>query len=288
MEAYFAYNERSEKIVLGLTVVIFTKNEESNIRECIDSVKDFSPVLVIDSNSSDSTREIAHSLGASVIEFEWNRQYPKKRQWTLNQFSDGNSWILFLDADERMSMTLQQELEIFLTGDNDAFAGGLIELDYYFAGKRLRFGQRPKKLVLLRVGSVSYPIIDDLNSEGMGELEGHYQPKVNGKTRKFKSRIVHNDKDPISTWMTRHVNYAKWEAHLMQNLVEKYRVDSSKGMVASAAHRLPARPLLFFIYSYVLKFGFLDGKAGFDYAFAKSWYYWLSAVIAREKKQSER
>lgn len=274
--------------MLDLTVIIFTKNEESNIRECIDSVKDFSEVLVIDSNSSDSTKEIAHSLGVSVIEFEWNRQYPKKRQWTLDQFSDKNKWVLFLDADERMSVTLQQELEIFLAGDSDAIAGGLIGLDYYFAGKRLRFGQRPKKLVLLRVGRVSYPIIDDLNSEGIGELEGHYQPTINGKTRKFKFRIVHNDTDPISTWMTRHVNYAKWEAQLIQNLVEKNRVDSSKGMLASVAHKLPSRPLLFFIYSYVLKFGFLDGKAGFDYAFAKAWYYWLSAVIAREGKQSER
>lgn len=287
MEAYFADNEKYSKLMLSLTVVIFTKNEEKNIRECINSVNNFSQVLVIDSTSSDSTREIADSLGARVIEFEWNRQYPKKRQWTLDQFSDKDSWVLFLDADERMSKTLQQELEIFLTEDHNEFAGGLIGIDYYFAGKRLRFGQRPKKLVLLRVGRVSYPIIDDLNSEGMGELEGHYQPKVNGKTRKFKARIIHNDKDPISTWMTRHVDYAKWEAHLIQNKIEKNRVDFSKGLVASIAHRLPARPFLFFIYSYVIKFGFLDGRAGFDYAIAKAWYYWLSAVIAREGKQSE-
>jgi glycosyltransferase involved in cell wall biosynthesis len=281
METCFACDRRDEKIVLGLTVVIFTKNEENNIRECIDSVKDFSQILVVDSNSSDLTREIASSLGANVIEFEWNGRYPKKRQWTLDHFSH-NSWVLFLDADERMSLSLQQELEIFLNEECEIFAGGLIELDYYFAGKRLRFGQRPKKLVLVRVGNVSYPIIDDLNSEGMGELEGHYQPQVNGRIKKFKSRIIHNDKDPISTWMTRHVNYAKWEAHLMQNLAEKHRVDSSKGMVASFAHRLPARPLLFFMYSYVLKFGFLDGMNGFNYAVAKAWYYWLSAVIARE------
>lgn len=287
MEAYFAHNKRRGRILLSLTVVIFTKNEENNIGECINSVKNFSEVLVIDSNSSDSTIEIARSLGASVIEFEWNRQYPKKRQWTLNNFPDKDKWVLFLDADERMSVALQQELEIFFAEDNDAFAGGLIELDYYFAGKRLRFGQRPKKLVLLRVGKVSYPIIDDLSSEGMGELEGHYQPRIDGRTRKFKSRIVHKDKDPISTWMTRHVKYASWEAQLIRNLVEKNKVDSSKGKWASIAHKLPFRPLLFFVYSYVLKFGFLDGRAGFDYAFAKAWYYWLSAVIAREGKQSE-
>lgn len=282
MEAHHYVNRGRSKIVLDVTIVIFTKNEEHNIKECIESVKEFSEVLVIDSNSSDSTKAIAHSLGIDVIEFNWNRQYPKKRQWTLDNVSIRNEWILFLDADERMSKQLEHELEIFLARDSKAFAGGLIEIDYYFASKRLRFGQRPKKIVLLRLGKVHYPIINDLHNEGMGELEGHYQPIVNGKIRKFKSRIVHDDSDPISTWMTRHVNYAKWEAHLMRNLMQKNKVDSSKGKMASVAHKLPFRPILFFIYSYFFKFGFLDGKAGFDYAFAKSWYYWLSGVIARE------
>lgn len=282
MEAHHYVNRGRGKIVLDVTIVIFTKNEEHNIKECIESVKEFSEVLVIDSNSSDSTKAIAHSLGIDVIEFNWNRQYPKKRQWTLDNVSIRNEWILFLDADERMSKQLEHELEIFLARDSKAFAGGLIEIDYYFASKRLRFGQRPKKIVLLRLGKVHYPIINDLHNEGMGELEGHYQPIVNGKIRKFKSRIVHDDSDPISTWMTRHVNYAKWEAHLMRNLMQKNKVDSSKGKMASVAHKLPFRPILFFIYSYFFKFGFLDGKAGFDYAFAKSWYYWLSGVIARE------
>ena len=76
------------------------------------------------------------------------------------------------------------------------------------------------------MGRVSYPIIDDLNAECMGELEGHYRPTVNGIIRKFKSRIVHNDKDPISSWMMRQVNYARWEAPLIRNLGEKNRVDS--------------------------------------------------------------
>lgn len=286
MEAHHYVNRGRSKIVLDVTIVIFTKNEEHNIKECIESVKEFSEVLVIDSNSSDSTKAIAHSLGIDVIEFNWNRQYPKKRQWTLDNVSIRNEWILFLDADERMSKQLEHELEIFLARDSKAFAGGLIEIDYYFASKRLRFGQRPKKIVLLRLGKVHYPIINDLHNEGMGELEGHYQPIVNGKIRKFKSRIVHDDSDPISTWMTRHVNYAKWEAHLMRNLMQKNKVDSSKGKMASVAHKLPFRPILFFIYSYFFKFGFLDGKAGFDYAFAKSWYYWLSGVIAREGEQS--
>jgi len=126
---------------------------------------------------------------------------------------------------------------MLLAGESEAFAGGLIELDNFFPGKRLRFDQRPRRLVSLRVGRVSYPIIDDLNADGMGELDGHYRPTVNGKIRKFKSRIVHNDKGPISSWVMRHFNYAGWEAHLIRNLGDKNRVDSSKGKMASFAHK---------------------------------------------------
>jgi hypothetical protein len=113
-------------------------------------------------------------------------------------------------------------------------------------------------------------------------LEGHYQPVVAGKVRQFSSRIRHNDNDPISTWMVRHVNYAKWEAFLLVHDDVKRNVDRSKGKAVSIFHILPFRPFSFFLFSYILKLGFLDGKAGFDYAFAKSWYYWLSQVIAGE------
>jgi hypothetical protein len=84
--------------------------------------------------------------------------------------------------------------------------------------------------------------------------------------------------------MIRHVKYAGWEAHLLINSEAKSVVDFSKGRFASKLHKLPLRPLGFFIYSYIFKFGFLDGRVGFDYAFAKCWYYWLSGLIAREKK----
>jgi glycosyltransferase involved in cell wall biosynthesis len=273
---------------LPISAVIFTKNESKNIAECITSLAAFSEILVVDSASSDDTQKMARDLGAKVINFEWDKQYPKKRQWSLQSVNYTNSWILFVDADERVSIKFVSELQEFMQSDSSKFSAASIPIDYYFAGKRLIFGQKPRKIVLLRLGKVSFPEIDDLGAEGMGELEGHYQPTVDGRIKKFANAITHNDNDPISTWMTRHINYAKWEAHLLLNDSAKSKVEKSKGPIAAVLHKLPFRPLLFFIYSYVLKFGFLDGKAGFDYAFAKSWYYWLSAVIARENKQRDR
>ncbi len=271
---------------VSVSAIIFTKNESANITECIESLKDFSEVIVIDSFSTDQTKQLALKLGICVIDYEWNGQYPKKRQWSLEEVEYKNEWILFVDADERVTDSFVIELRDFLSNTTANYSAASIPIDYYFAGKRLKYGQRPRKTALLRIGKVEFPVIDDLTAEGMGELEGHYQPIIAGRTRNFRNSIKHNDNDPISTWMSRHINYAKWEAHLLMFPETKNQVDSSKSGTSSWFHKLPLRPFAFFIYSYFMKLGFLDGRAGFDYAFAKSWYYWLSDVIAREKMQN--
>jgi glycosyltransferase involved in cell wall biosynthesis len=273
---------------LSISAVVFTKNEQENIEDCISSLRCFSEIFVVDSQSTDDTKKLAIDLNVSLVDFEWNGMYPKKRQWSLDNISFQNDWILFIDADERVTSDLLEELKEFMANDSSNYSAGSIPLDYFFAGRRLKFGQRPKKTVLLKIGCVSFPVIDDLSAAGMGELEGHYQPQVNGRVKKFTSRIQHNDNDAIATWMIRHINYAKWEAHLLINKSSKIKVDLAKGFLPSIFHNLPLRPFLFFIYSYLVRLGFLDGKAGFDYAFAKSWYYWLSGVIAREEKHNVR
>ncbi len=272
---------------IEISAVVFTKNESANIEECLESLKSFSEVIVLDSMSSDRTKELASVLGATVIDFAWDGKYPKKRQWSLENIEYKNPWILFVDADERISKQICIELDSFIKHDSSFYSAASIPINYYFAGTQLKYGQKPNKTALLKIGKVHFPVIDDLDAKGMGELEGHYQPIVIGRTKKFKNPIEHNDNDPISTWMIRHVNYAKWEAHLLLNLDAKSQVDRSKSGFSALFHKLPLRPFSFFIYSYIFKLGLLDGKAGFDYAFAKAWYYWLSGVIARETKKDE-
>lgn len=268
--------------MLPVTAVVFTKNEALNIKDCLTSLNNFSEVVVVDSMSDDETNFIATSHGARVVTFEWNSRYPKKRQWSLNEIEYKNDWVLFVDADERVNQALVDEISDFIVNKSAHYSAASIPINYFFAGKQLKHGQKPRKTVLLRLGSANFPVIDDLTSQGMGELEGHYQPTIVGRIIKFHCGIDHNDNDPISTWMIRHVKYAKWEAHLLINNDAKKKVDISKGRYAAIFHKLPFRPFFFFAYSFVIKLGFLDGKNGFDYAFAKSWYYWLSRVIARE------
>lgn len=273
---------------LAISVVIFTRNESRNIEDCIKSIINVSEIIVVDSNSSDDTCKIASDLGARIVHFDWNGKYPKKRQWSLENIAYANTWILFLDADERFTPELSDEIYNFLVKQNTNYSAASIPLDYYFAGRLLRYGHRPRKTVLLRIGSVEFPIVDDLQAKGMGELEGHYQPKVFGGIKRFESKITHADRDPISSWMQRHVKYAEWEAHLILNKKAKSDVEISKGKFASNLHKVPLRPFGFFVYSYIIKGGIFDGRAGFDYAFAKAWYYWLSELIARERTLHDR
>ena len=107
---------------LPVTVVIATKNEERNLRDCLDSVRFARQVIVVDSQSKDRTIEIAISKGAEVHQFHYDGDWPKKRNWALSNLAIKNEWILVLDADERVSPSLCEEIsQAIHTPDVDAF-----------------------------------------------------------------------------------------------------------------------------------------------------------------------
>lgn len=109
---------------LNISAVIFTKNESRNIEDCINSLLDFSEVLVVDSMSTDDTAFKSKALGATVINFSWNYKYPKKRQWSLEEISYKNPWILFVDADERVPKELVDELRYFQECIDGSYVAG--------------------------------------------------------------------------------------------------------------------------------------------------------------------
>lgn len=270
---------------LPVTVIISTKNEEQNILNCINSCHAFDEVIVVDSNSTDNTRTIVEKIGIKIINFTWNGKYPKKKQWILENVKIKNEWLFFLDADEQFSLDLVEEISHFLENSKNRYVAASIPIEYYFMHKLLNHGQKIRKVVFLKPDYCYYPTLNDLDATGMGELEGHYQPIINGRTAKFKKSIIHADEENLSSWLQRHINYAEWEA-LIEN---SFDLRKSLSKLKSVGPRLflnsRYRSGFIFIYSYFIKFGFLDGRAGFDYAFSKAWYYWLSKAINREKNQ---
>lgn len=273
---------------IPITVLVQTKNEEVGIAACLAGLTAFDEVIVVDSNSTDRTKELALAAGAKVVNFTWNGEYPKKKQWQLDNIETLNQWVLFIDADETPRDALIAELATIFAGVEPTFAAFDIDLDYVFAGRVLRHGHRVTKRCLVKRGYVSFPVMDDLEAPGMGELEGHYQPAVRGIVKRLEGRILHNDLDPVSSWFARHNKYSDWEAHLRTRRSARVQVRGSRTPKGRVFDAVPLKPAAFFAYAYVAKAGFLDGRAGLDYAIALATYYWQIEVKTRESLRMSR
>jgi glycosyltransferase involved in cell wall biosynthesis len=270
---------------IPLTVIILTKNEELAISTCLDSVSSADQILVVDSNSTDKTVRLAKEKGAEVINFTWNGAYPKKKQWALENNSIRNDWVLFLDADEAATYALISELKLLLKRPQEIEYGAFeVKLDYFFMGKLLRFGHKVRKRALLNRTCCSFPAIDDLHVSNMWEVEGHYQPICNKKVGSLRGTITHLDPDPLFDYFSRHNRYSDWEAELRLNAKMQESVRKVRTAQGAIFDKFPGKPLLFFLYSYVWKSGWRDGRVGISYALALSFYYWQISIKVLERK----
>jgi glycosyltransferase involved in cell wall biosynthesis len=260
---------------IPVSVVIFTKNEERNIEACIKSASAFEEIVVLDSNSTDKTLDIVMSLGVRVVNFSWNGKYPKKRQWSLEFLELNHDWVFFLDADERITEILEGELRNIFEKYELNFAAAEVKVDYFFGGKRLKFGIKPRKIALMKRMCAKYVQLADEEITGMGELEGHFQPAISGRVIALRNSIEHNDNDPLLDWFARHIRYAEWESKIMSNVEMRQKILNNKSFISRTFHLTPGKPFLFFLICYFFCLGFMDGRAGLRYALAKAWYYWI-------------
>ncbi|MGF1483301.1 MAG: glycosyltransferase family 2 protein [Opitutales bacterium] len=272
-----------------LTTVVPCKNEEKNIGECLKRLQGFCRCVVADSGSTDRTAEIAESYGATVLQFDWDGKFPKKRNWVLRTHPIETEWVLFLDTDEFAPAAFLAELEATLpeTGHN----GFWIEYDNFFMGKLQRHGVPMRKLALFRVGKGAYEYIPE-SSWSQCDMEVHEHAIVEGSVGEISTRVVHHDLKDLTSLVARHNNYSSWEAHRFHHLMEhkdekwhnmtlrqrtKYRLLSS----------FWAAPF-YFMLSYVVKRGFLDGISGFRFSLFKAYYFFQIYLKIRELRQAPK
>lgn len=260
---------------IPVSVLVCAKNEGKCLGRCLASLSAFDDIVVIDSHSADDTALIAQSYGARVVPFAWNGQYPKKRQWCLDQLALAYEWILFVDADEVIPETLALEIAAIL--QNPAHEGYFIEGLYVMQGRVLRHGLRNAKLVLFRRHIFSFPVVNDLGIPGMGEMEGHYQPVPLRKAAigRLKNPLLHYAYESGEGWQSRHERYALWEAGMDRR--DAWPVDPVpvRQLMKVLFRRLPCRGAIAFFHSYIYKRGFLDGLAGLTLAQDRFRYYRL-------------
>jgi glycosyltransferase involved in cell wall biosynthesis len=271
---------------IAASVIVMTKNEEANIGHCLKSVAGFEEIFVVDSGSTDQTISIAEKMGARVIEFHWNGRYPKKKQWCLENLPFSYDWVLFVDADEVVTSRCFNEIAKLLQGSSD-FAGYFVGYDYVFMGKVLHHGLKVYKLILFQRKKAQFLEYDDLAVNHMWEVEGHYQPLVNGKVGKLTTSMLHCDHDNLFSFFEKLNRYSDWEAYLRNHRSLSNPASTrlkSRAFLQNLRDKLPLNWVAVFIYSYFLKLGFLDGGAGFYFAVVMAVYYAMITMKSQEPR----
>ncbi len=257
---------------IKVSIIISVKNEEVNLPICLEKLSDFSEVIVVDSNSTDSTPKIVESFGYKLINFNWNGKFPKKRNWTLKNVDIKNDWVLFLDADEYLTPQFTKEVSKKIT--EDTCSGYWLYYNNFFMGKEIKFGDKMKKLALFKKNAGLYEKIEE-DSWSHLDMEIHEHPILNGKIGKINSPIIHNDFKGLEHYIQRHNAYSSWEANRFISLSKQTKKNQlNKRQILK--YKLISTGLLPFVYffaSFFLKFGFLDGINGFRLAKYKSNYF---------------
>ncbi len=262
----------SDKI--PVSVIITTLNEEKNLPRCLAALERFDEVIVVDSGSRDSSRSIAESYGASFIDFSWNGQYPKKRQWCLDTLTLKHAFVFFVDADEEVTSALADEI----AGLDWNAAGYFVDGLYVVDGTVLKRGMRNRKLCLIDRKMMEFPLVDDLDIPGMGEMEGHYQPRIKTNAslkslRRLKSALLHYAFDDTQKWQDRHHGYAIWEREMARKSAYPADPVAYRQLLKSCFRRLPGKGFAYFIYYFIVRGGFLEGKKNLALTARKMQYY---------------
>jgi glycosyltransferase involved in cell wall biosynthesis len=260
-----------------LTVLILTLNEERHIRRCIASVRGLAArVVVIDSGSTDRTREIAGSLGADVLVNPFI-SHAKQLNWGLAHAGISTRWVMKLDADEYATPELVAGLGEILQSAADDVNGFTLNLRRIFMGKWLRHGGL-YPIKLLRVWRMGHGCCEER------WMDEHVV--VQGRLAHVEADFADHNLNSISWWTDKHNKYASREA--VELLLRKRHKGKSNEQAAIGAQatakrwikqnvyaRLPIgfRALLYFLYRYVARFGFLDGWQGFVFHFLQGWWY---------------
>lgn len=251
---------------MALSVVILTKNEEKNIADCINSVKGWAEeIIVVDDESVDKTREIAKELGARVLIRKMDIE-GKQRNWAYLQAK--NEWILSLDADERVTQGLKEEISAVI--GNTEYVCFAIPLRTYIGDYWVRWGgwYPASKVKLFRKDKFKYE-----------ETEVHPRVIIEGKCGKLKGQIIHYSYQSWRNFLEKtnrqtDLEALKWYKLYFKN-PEKARY---KMNLFHALWRMVDR----FIRVFFVKKGWRDGFVGFMVAYFSSLYQIVSYAKYRE------
>ena len=275
--------------MVDLTVVILTKNEEKNLRKCIESFRGIAKrFVIVDSFSTDGTKALCQQLNielnniGSSLDFYQNKwiSYADQFNWGLRNTNITTEWSMRMDADEELTEELVREVKKKLPSIREPINGIILHRRVYFMGRWIKHGGRYPELLLriFRSGKASceMKIMDEhiILSEGI--------------TVEFKNDLIDNNQKDLEWWTAKHNWYSNREVldhqmtleNTMDENLEKDGISSRQAKMKrvvknSGYYRLPKffRAHLYFIYRYYIKLGFLDGPEGKIFHFLQAYWY---------------
>jgi len=273
-----------------LSVVLITHNEERNLGRTLESVKPLvadgrGEIIVVDSGSTDRTVEISETYGAKVFLEEW-KGFAAQKNSALDKAS--GDWILSLDADEEVEPTLAEEIGHYILGrarestqdgvPNRTIAliattitGLWIPRKNHFLGRWIKHGGYwpDRKLRLFRRGAARFE-----------NRLVHEDVKLEGQAHELNGALLHHSYPTVSDYIEHMNRYSTLGAEMVV----------AKGPVHFTAINLTLRPLATFIYNYLLRLGFLDGKPGFllhvNHSIYVAWKYAKAWELSRAKARN--
>ena len=261
----------------SLTAIILTKNEEKNIAECLKSIQGFaSRAVVVDCGSTDGTVEIAQSMGAEVLTHEFS-YYAAQFNWGIDHANITTDWILRLDADERLTPESREQASAVMRSPeakSGEVTGVTIESLYYFMDRPMRHGIRNKRKILIFRTGIGR--IEDRRRDAHSIL-------ASGRSEPIRAHFLHYDYKDLYSYIRRYNWYATRELmdyiDFTQGKSQEVRTDKKllkhRKKKFGVYYRAPRfiRCWLWFVYNFVFRGGFLDGREGFLYHYFECMWY---------------
>ncbi|TRZ64527.1 MAG: glycosyltransferase family 2 protein [Spirochaetia bacterium] len=264
---------------MSLSVIILTYNEELNLEKCLKSVAGLTTeVFIVDSYSKDKTLEIAKKYGAKIVKHPFENQ-AKQFNWALDNLKIKTEWILRLDADEYLADELKHEITETLKNAPDGVSGYYIKRRVCFMGRWMKHGGYYPAwfLRLFRYGKARYE---------EREVDEH-AVLLDGQASRLKNDFVDENRQKLEWWIGKQNNHSSREVSAIlreKEIRNKIRVSPSffgnqaerkRWLKEKVFMKSPMffRALLYFIYRYFFRLGFLDGKEGLIFHFLSAMWY---------------
>lgn len=269
---------KSNEHLSSLSIILLTKDEESNLSASLASLESLdATIFVVDSGSTDQTVAIAKQAGCQVFEHPFENQ-AKQLNWALENLPIATPWIMRLDADERLTPELVEELKQVLPQTPNDITGYQVKRRVFFMGRWIRHGGYYPTW-LLRIWRT-----------GIGTCEQRYMDEhmvlSRGKIANLQHDIIDENHKGLSFWIDKHNRYADREVKDLMNAMTDASTNLLQGGQFSQASRrrwvktnlygrspLFLRALLYFLMRYTIGLGFLDGMEGFIFHFLQGFWY---------------